>query len=206
MIVFKNGSERWPTAAIIILTGWLLSQGRVIFQRYQMKRRNGCLDLPRYHHRDPLGNDLHKARVAATVQGNLDSFDKDPFDRQGRTFEVIHWGSLGQRRIWTCDASNIQTIAALAFDDFEFGPSRKKSCTDDGLMTTDGPQWVHARALIKPIFKRSRISDFDSFEIHFRPFLNLLPRDGATVDIQPLLQRLVLPQMSRNTESLSLTS
>lgn len=61
----------------------------------------------------------------------------------------------------------------------------------DGIPITDGSARVHSRALSKPISKRSRIGNFAVFERHVGRILDLLPRSGDVVDIQPLVKRLV---------------
>jgi hypothetical protein len=55
----------------------------------------------------------------------------------------------------------------------------------------DGPFWDHSRALIRPTFTRANVANLPAFEVHFQRFLRLLPKDGDTVDLKPLLYRLV---------------
>jgi hypothetical protein len=45
--------------------------------------------------------------------------------------------------------------------------------------------------MIKPIFTKAEISDLDQFASFADRFMELLPANGDTVDIQPLLHRLV---------------
>ena len=61
-------------------------------------------------------------------------------------------------------------------------------------MCTDGKRWEQARALIKPTFARTQIADLHlaAYATHVRKFINLIPRDGSTVDLQPLFGRLAL--------------
>jgi hypothetical protein len=40
--------------------------------------------------------------------------------------------------------------------------------------------------MIRPNFTRSQVADLDGLEKHVQRFVNLLPRDGSTVDLQPL--------------------
>ena len=62
---------------------------------------------------------------------------------------------------------------------------------DRGINTTDGEYWRYSRSLIKPTFQRSEICNFECLEFHFGRLLSLLPRDGSTLNLQPLLSRLV---------------
>jgi hypothetical protein len=68
--------------------------------------------------------------------------------------------------------------------------------TGPGIITNDGKVWEHARAMIRPSFARSLVADRDMFDVHVEHFLGLLPELGATVDLQPLFDRLVC-QMNR---------
>ena len=42
-----------------------------------------------------------------------------------------------------------------------------------------------------PIFARRQISDLRGFELHLERLMGLLPEDGETLDLRPLLRRLV---------------
>lgn len=158
------------------------------------KRRYGCSDPPKFPHRDPLGYDVFQARKRAVKEGRSAAYDRSLFELYGKTFETVMWGTARQRMISTMDPSNIQAIASLAFGNFEFQSFRESlgPFMGKGVLTTDGPYWVHSRALIRPTFARSRIGNFASFEVHVKRFLELLPRDGSTVDLQPLFKRLFL--------------
>ena len=61
----------------------------------------------------------------------------------------------------------------------------------NGIFVTDGPVWDHARRTLRPVFQRAQMSDFAPFEKHVSRMLKLISRDGSTVDLQALFQRLV---------------
>jgi cytochrome P450 len=48
------------------------------------------------------------------------------------------------------------------------------------------------QALVRPNFTRAQVADLNSFEIHIQQFISKIPRDGSTVDLQPLFFRLTL--------------
>lgn len=60
-----------------------------------------------------------------------------------------------------------------------------------GIFTADGSIWARSRALIRPTFARSGISNFSCLEKHVGRLLDLIPHDGSTVDLQPLMKHLV---------------
>lgn len=64
---------------------------------------------------------------------------------------------------------------------------------DRGIFTEDGSFWKNALSLIKPTFTKSEISDLDNFEKHVARLLPLIPKDGSTFDLLPLVKRLVSP-------------
>ena len=63
-----------------------------------------------------------------------------------------------------------------------------------GIMCTDGETWKHSRNLIKPTFANKQITDLYpvAHATHVQKFLDLIPRDGSIVDLQPLFGRLAL--------------
>ena len=61
----------------------------------------------------------------------------------------------------------------------------------NGIFSQDGALWKHSRDIIKPLFTRAEISDVDSFRLYADRMFSLIPSDGSTVDIHPLLLKLV---------------
>lgn len=68
--------------------------------------------------------------------------------------------------------------------------------TGKGIITSDGGLWKFGREMIRPTFTRAQIADREVFERHVKRFLELLPQDEATVDLQPLFDRLILDASS----------
>ncbi|TEY86536.1 hypothetical protein BOTCAL_0006g00160 [Botryotinia calthae] len=103
--------------------------------------------------------------------------------------------SLGTTTIFTIDPQNIQTYYSTDFKDYGVHRLRKKAfypLLADGIFSTDGAYWEHSRALIRPTFTRFNVANFPAFEIHFQKFLKLIPRNGTTVNLSPLLDDLFL--------------
>ncbi|TGO27863.1 hypothetical protein BPAE_0035g00060 [Botrytis paeoniae] len=90
------------------------------------------------------------------------------------------------------------TTIHLALSFGSFGKVKVKpgkgggSLEAQGLFTADGKIWQRYRALIRPTFGRTEISNFGALEKHVARFLELLPRDDSTVDLQPLTKNLFL--------------
>ena len=119
------------------------------------------------------------------------------FELHGKTFEEQFFDT---KIINTMEAANIQQVAALSFQDW--GKSSAKTASSSpflgrGIFSEDGAFWKHSRDLIKPTFARSEISDVNSLGLFVDRLLDLIPRDGTTIDIQPLIHKLVLKPSPR---------
>lgn len=157
------------------------------------ERQNGCSTPKRYPHKDPvLGLDFFFMMGMAMRTGKMLEVNQTLFDAYGKTFQANSWGTTVTN---TCDPRNIQTVLALSFKNFgkvKMKPEKPGgSLMAQGIFTADGAIWQRSRALIRPTFARSEISNFDSLDKHVSRFLELIPRDGSNVDLQPLLKRLV---------------
>ena len=90
--------------------------------------------------------------------------------------------------------SNIQHVTAVSFEDWCKVSSRNNASSlflGKGIFSGDGGFWKYSRNLIKPLFARSEIADVESLSRFVDRLFNLIPRDGSTFDIQPLMHRLV---------------
>lgn len=96
---------------------------------------------------------------------------------------------LHSTAIITADPENLKSILSLDFKSWSLGAERKKVFADllgEGIFTTDGAAWQHSRDLLRPSFMRSHISDFQMLETHVGHLIDVIPRDGSTVDLHKL--------------------
>ena len=110
----------------------------------------------------------------------------------GHTFQSKFYGA---RKIHSVEPQNIQAVMSTDFNNWGVQPLRLfafKPLIGQGIMGSDGHSWERSRALLKPAFARKEISDLPAFEVHVQQLLNLIPRDGSTVDLRPLFTRLAL--------------
>jgi cytochrome P450 monooxygenase len=92
------------------------------------------------------------------------------------------------------ETRNIQSVWATNFNSWGLQPLREGIAVpffDHGINTTDGDAWRYSRALVRPTFARTEVSNLGSLQKHVDRLLAQLPTDGSTVDLQPLLSRLV---------------
>lgn len=97
--------------------------------------------------------------------------------------------------VTTCEPENIKTLLSLKFNDYSIGVLRKKSFQNlfgKGIFTTDGSDWAHSRAMLRPNFARSQVGDLATFETHINHMIQAIPTDGSTVDLQDLFFDLTL--------------
>lgn len=185
----------------LTLIFWLASTlfGGFIYQKwsaYSLFRaaaiQHGCQRPRKYPHLDPIwGYDLYRERATATQCGQLMRLYMSHFDLYCKTFEERFFDT---KIINTMEAANIQQVAALSFRDWGKSSSRDASASlflGRGIFSENGALWKYSRDLIKPLFARSEISDVNNLGVFVDRLFELIPQDGSTFDIQPLLHKLV---------------
>jgi cytochrome P450 len=116
--------------------------------------------------------------------------------RSGRTFSLR---ILGENTVWTTSPSNIQAILSTQFSNFELSQSRInafKPYTGDGIFSSNGTTWSHARAIVRPSLSKVHVQNLDIYERHFCNLSALIPRNGETVDLQELFSRMTIDTAS----------
>ncbi|RPA80078.1 cytochrome P450 [Ascobolus immersus RN42] len=101
---------------------------------------------------------------------------------------------FGKRVLGTCESENIKAMLAMQFEEFalEYRKVDFNPLLGDGIFNSDGKVWHHSRALLRPQFSRTQISDLDALEVHVQRFMKLIPTDGTEIDIQDLIYRLTI--------------
>ncbi|TGO43945.1 hypothetical protein BCON_0695g00020 [Botryotinia convoluta] len=138
-----------------------------------------------------LAKAMQSGSMLATVEGLFTTY--------GKTFQSNSWGTTV---INTMDPLVIQIVLANSSEKFGVAPSRipvVEPLMQDGIFTADGQSWAYHRSIAKQIFSGVRFSVILSLEKHVNLLLELIPRDGSTIDLQPLLKRMFL---DRTTEFL----
>ncbi|ORY17101.1 putative cytochrome P450 alkane hydroxylase [Clohesyomyces aquaticus] len=137
-----------------------------------------------------LGLSLFKEQMKASMEARLLPLMVQRHRDNGNTFK----GSImGREFITTIEPENIKAVLSTNFKDYKLGREDALGpLLGRGIFTSDGARWEHSRALLRPSFTRDQISDLDLLETHVSHLLALIPRDGATVDLQPLFFRLTI--------------
>ncbi|KAK9458880.1 cytochrome P450 [Lipomyces oligophaga] len=118
------------------------------------------------------------------------------FENHRKVEAMTFLGSLlGTKNIVTCDPENIKAVLATNFSDFVLGQRSVafEPTLGRGIFTLDGTGWSHSRALLRPQFARSQVSDTAMFEQHVERLIAALPRSSnVACDIQKLFFRFTL--------------
>lgn len=182
---------------------------RQYFKRLAIKRQHGCQRPPSTPSKDPLLGLDSVYRMLRSVKENRRNLSlKEQLDLYGYTFQSNLFGKI---EVFTAEPQNLQAIFAKDFESFGVEPMRLfvfEPLIGKGVMTTDGAQWARSRALLQPVFSRTQIADYSAFETHVARLIDLIPKDGSTVDLQPLFAKLSLDSSSEFLfgESLELLS
>ncbi|KAB8079609.1 cytochrome P450 [Aspergillus leporis] len=109
----------------------------------------------------------------------------EQYGRFGTTFTQK---SLGSTMVSTIDPENIKALLATQFNDFSLGTRHREfyPLLGDGIFTLDGEGWSHARGLLRPQFTRDQVADLELMDGHISRFIDLIPEDGSSFDIQRL--------------------
>lgn len=159
--------------------------------------RLGCQPPPRLRHRIPFAVDLVYELFSADRKTMVLECLEDWFARAGAS--TYSYKSLNMTLIFTTDPRNLQAILSTQFQDFSLGISRRNNFSPflgHGIFTEDGKEWERSRAILRPHFSRSQISDLRLEEAHVQNLFRALPLDEsgwtAQVDLQVLFFRLTL--------------
>lgn len=169
------------------------------------ERQHNCQKPSCYPHKGWLGLDLMRERQIASDEGRSRACMDYWFDKLGHTWEE---NIGGQRLINTIDVDNIRTTFNADMETLgRAGAFHKNDFLGPGIFSSDGPRWKWARGVVTPLFKKTEVRSMAMFKRHVDLFISLIPRDGSTVDVQPLLKKMNFDSQAesifgRSTDSL----
>ena len=107
---------------------------------------------------------------------------------------TTYFPMLGVGVVATFEPENAKAMLSTNFNDYGIDNMRDmlKPVLGDGIFTSDGATWQHSRALLRPAFLRTEISNLNYLEKHVEQLKLQLPQDGSTVDLEPLFSKLTL--------------
>lgn len=158
----------------------------------QFKKQHGCKPeskMPQWER--IVGWDLFKIQLKASKEKVLTTVSRKRFLDYGYTWSAT---MMGQKFFNTIEPENVKALLATNFKDFGLGRRQEAfgPLLGQGIFTTDGAQWEHSRALVRPNFTKAQVADLDTFETHIQRLITKIPRDGSTIDMQTLFFQLTL--------------
>lgn len=174
------------------LLGLLLRKLASYARRHDGGQPKGCEPVTRYPQWDPiLGLDLVLGQLRALRHDCYLEWLRNLHAGMPKTFSINYFG---MRWIYSIEPEILKAVYATNFKDFGVAPIRRHTkgsmpFADKGVNTTDGDDWAFSRLLIKPFFERDVYTNTDRIAPFADRLLALLPADGETVDVQPLMQR-----------------
>ncbi|KAK1768815.1 cytochrome P450 [Phialemonium atrogriseum] len=158
--------------------------------RFHLRARSlGCGSAPVCRSRDPilgLGHFLESLR--ANRRNKLLELLAARFERHGATYYFL---ALGRWLLLTNEPENVKAILATRMDDWPIAGPRLLAVLPvlgaRSVFSSNGAEWRHARAMIRPAFVRDQVADLRCFERHVGNLVGKMPGDGATFDLQKLL-------------------
>ena len=167
-------------------------------ERNNIKRRYGCQDPPFTASKDPIfGLDSGYSMLRSFKEHRRDVSLKSQLDARGHTFQS---NLFGKKEIFSDEPQNLQTVFSENFDNFGVQPTRLfpfEPLVGKGVMTLDGTHWRRSRSFLQPLFAKSQVTDLSSFRVHVEKLVDSIPRDGSTVDLQPMFAKLALDSSSQ---------
>lgn len=154
-------------------------------------KRKGYYRCPQYQHKNFItGSDYQADVAAAAVGGVRPEWYRKQFVAYGKTFETNVWG---KRIFQTCDPVNTQALLTASTAQVGVGPSRAGlvAWLGPGAFTVDGEPWKNARDMLKPVFKKTAITDMTRLKRHLSRVLDELEREKFEVDLQEHFVRMV---------------
>ncbi|KAJ4416575.1 hypothetical protein N0V85_002237 [Neurospora sp. IMI 360204] len=157
---------------------------------YRVRARSlGCSPVAVYPHKDPiLGMDLFRDTLRAINTHTLLQLWDSRFRRYGNTHYIL---TLGRWVLMTNEPENVKLILGTKMDEWPLDGPRLHAVVPvlgrKSVFTTNGAQWREARGMIRPSFVRDQVADLHCFAKHVGNFLNAIPKDGSTFDMQELL-------------------
>jgi hypothetical protein len=184
---------------VLIVGTLLLSKKLIAHTRHTLhKRKNGCADPPSYPHRDPIwGIDLFIKQMRALNSGTyLESSAavRASFSQSKSKSKTYMSKSFGSTIYHTTNPEVVKIYQSICFHDFGIEPLRyhlAENLWGNGIVVADGQRWADARRFIRGSFDVVHTANIDRLEYHVAKFMDLIPRDGTTVDLMPLFKRLV---------------
>ncbi|KAI1434007.1 cytochrome P450 52E2 [Xylaria sp. CBS 124048] len=198
--VFSRPASR---LMLVLLGLYTFTSLRAEHAYYVEAARRGCAPAPRFRH-DVFGirfllrtaAELKRNRLLAYLQGLLEGSGHTFFHGVAGT---IPGGGAGGG-FTTDEPENVKAVLGTRFEDWEIPRARIRGFLPvlgtHSIFTTNGAEWQHSRAILRPAFVRDQISDLACVDGHVRKLVARIPRDGRPFDLQALFSMMTTDSIS----------
>lgn len=166
---------------------------RCISSHLRRTKYAACREPPRYpQQRVLLGLDTLREIIAAVKSKcYLRKLHLD-YTRYGNTFTK---NFLLSSIVCTVEPANLRCILASNFRDYGITSVRKdafRPFLGNNILTSDGAEWTHARAKLRPSFSKKQTGDLEMFEIHVGRLIQAIRAagEGNIIDLKDFFLRL----------------
>lgn len=182
-------------AAVILALIFLVSRSSAVLSDRRFRAANHCKDPPAYPQKDPFFavDMVVQAASAFRAKRFLDMIT----ERHTRIGPTHSARTLTRRYLFTTDPENIKTVLSVRFKDYCLGERSPimGPLLGRGIFVTDGDEWAHSRALLRPNFVKDQVADLTMVDKHIDDLLRLVQFDSSSrksVDLAPLFMRFTL--------------
>ncbi|KAK4695833.1 hypothetical protein P7C71_g1987, partial [Lecanoromycetidae sp. Uapishka_2] len=159
--------------------------------RQLVLQQHGCKDPPVQTFKDPLfALDGIYDVFQAVKSGKFLQNRREQYEVYGNTFA----SKLATTKVLsTIEPENFKALLSTNFKDYVVGSGRRLAfgpVLGNSVLVADGVAWEHSRALLRPSFNRNQTRDLVTLETHVQALIDVIPKDGSTVDLQDLFLRL----------------
>lgn len=165
---------------------------------YSKMARHGCAPIPSFPN-DPFGvwflldaaRHIKSHTLLTRWSGLLSSM--------GHTFRHRVFPNFGDI-IATDEPDNVRAVLSTKFDDWVIPQLRIRAFIPvlghHSIFTTNGDEWRHARATLRPAFVRDQVADLRCLDRHVNKLIAYIPRDGSSFDLQAMFSKLTTDTIS----------
>ena len=154
-----------------------------------MAQEFGCKPIAKYPTTEPFGKDYDRGLKEAFQGGGITKFFSERYEKvRSSTYKLQ---TLNENTIITKNPANIKAVTSNLNDWNKERRPAGRPLTGETIINTNGAAWKRSRDLVVPLFKRAELNDINNFRKFVDRMITLIPRDGSTQDMQPLLRKLV---------------
>ncbi|KAI1447271.1 cytochrome P450 [Annulohypoxylon stygium] len=167
-------------------------------QYYVEMARSGCEPPPLFPN-DPFGVRFLLDTARQIKSNTLLLGWSRLFDTLGHTYQHRIFPNSGVV-IATDEPENVRAVLSVKFDDWVIPRMRIRAFLPvlghHSIFTTNGDEWKHARATLRPAFVRDQVADLRCLDRHIAKLIAHIPRDGRRFDLQAMFSMLTTDTIS----------